>query len=152
MGLFKDQHDKAVNNTTTTIITQHSKVTGDFLIKGNLHLDGIIDGNIKCDHTITIGKSGDMNGEVSSKSFCLSGKFEGTCHTKHMEILAGGVFKGSLYTVVLVILQGGHFLGNSHGSNANEAINETTNENSAPLSSLELVTPKDSANRVETNK
>jgi len=89
-----------------------------------------------------------MNGEIISNSFCLSGQFEGTCHTKHMEILSGGVFKGSLYTDELVIEQGGHFLGNSHASNANETIDE----NSPPLSPLELVPQKDSSNRTETNK
>jgi cytoskeletal protein CcmA (bactofilin family) len=110
-----------------------------------LHLDGFIHGNIKCDNTITIGKDGDMNGDVISKSFCLSGNFEGTCHTKHMEILAGGVFKGSLYTDELVIKQGGHFLGTSYASDADEAINSS----SAPLSPLELVPPKDGSHRSE---
>jgi cytoskeletal protein CcmA (bactofilin family) len=142
MGLFKNQHDKAINDPTTTIITQHSKITGDFTIKGNLHLDGSIHGNINCENTITVGKNGNMNGEVISKSFCLSGQFEGVCHTKHMEILTGGVFKGSLYTDELVIEKGGHFLGNSYAKDVDEYIDE----NSASVASLELVSQNDSSN------
>jgi cytoskeletal protein CcmA (bactofilin family) len=87
-----------------------------------------------------------MNGEVISKFFCLSGQFEGVCHTKHMEILTGGVFKGSLYTDELVIEKGGHFLGNSYAKDVDEAIDEYIDENSASVSSLELVSQNDSSN------
>ena len=116
MGFFKGKHAKTNNNTTTTIITEGSKIIGDVEINGNLHLDGIISGKITCTNNIVIGKAGSFDGEVVSKQLFLSGKFEGRCYAKHVEILAEGEYTGSLYTDELVIAQGGHFFGESHSS------------------------------------
>jgi len=116
MGLFKDQHVKTNNNTTTTIITEGSKIIGDVEIKGNLHLDGTISGKITCTHNIVIGKTGIFDGEIVSKQLFLSGKFDGRCYAKHVEILAEGEYSGFVYTDELVIAQGGHFFGESHSS------------------------------------
>jgi|TARA_B110000090_G_C13357334_1_gene437130 cytoskeletal protein CcmA (bactofilin family) len=116
MGLFKDQHVKTNNNTTTTIITKGSKIIGDVEINGNLHLDGIISGKITCTNNIVIGKTGIFDGEIVSKQLFLSGKFEGRCYAKHVEILAEGQYSGFVYTDELVIAQGGHFFGESHSS------------------------------------
>jgi cytoskeletal protein CcmA (bactofilin family) len=114
MGLFNGQHSKANGSSTTTVIAANCRVDGKFDIDGGLHVDGNLSGHIECSGTVTIGQSGQVDGEINSNKLLISGLFSGICRAENIQILAGGKLEGTLYTSHLVIEPGGNFLGDSH--------------------------------------
>ena len=113
MGIFNDKHAKTNGGTETTVIATNCHIDGTFTIDGCLHVDGHLSGRIECNGTITIGSSGYIGGEIDSEKVLISGKYNGDCRAKLVQILEGGLVEGTLYTEQLVIEPGGNFYGDS---------------------------------------
>ena len=121
MGVFSRESTTTNGAATTTLIAAHSDIEGSFNIDGGLHIDGKVRGDIHCTGTVTIGKNGHVDGEISSKKLLISGNFTGTCHASLVQILPGGQLDGTIYSGQLVIEPGGNFYGDSHSLDDNKS-------------------------------
>ena len=117
MGIFNSQHAKTNSGSTTTVIATNCHIDGTFNIDGSLHVDGHLSGRIECDGAITVGASGFIDGEINSEQLYVSGKFQGECRAKLVQILPSGLIEGTLFTEQLVIESGGNFYGDSRSFN-----------------------------------
>lgn len=117
MGIFNDKHAKKNAGTETTVIASNCHIDGTFTIDGSLHVDGHLSGRIECNGTITIGSGGFIDGEINSEQVIVSGKYNGECRSKLVQVLQGGLVEGTLYTEQLVIESGGNFYGDSRNFN-----------------------------------
>jgi len=74
---------------------------------------GDVDGDLKCENTLSIGLTGRVLGTVQARELCVSGLIEGDVHAEIVEIRASGKIQGTLQTHQLIIDRGGVFSGAS---------------------------------------
>lgn len=88
-------------------------------------MDGRIEGDVRSEADVTLGKSGQLEGKIQARRVLVSGHVHGRIEAERLEIVAGGVVEGDVVTVDLVIEPGGRFNGSSE-------IREATQAASAP--------------------
>ncbi len=64
-------------NTQQNIIAKGTSITGDIISKGPFRIDGTIEGNIKTDGKIVIGKTGKVVGTLEGVNLDVEGHFSG---------------------------------------------------------------------------
>jgi cytoskeletal protein CcmA (bactofilin family) len=64
------------NNGAPSIISADLVITGELRSKGDLQIDGQVEGNVTS-RTLTIGPSGDVNGMITAQTLRISGKVDG---------------------------------------------------------------------------
>lgn len=84
----------------------------------NLYIDGELEGEIKSQKEVNIGKNGHVKGNVSTKRLVVQGFMEGSVDATKVEIKAAGHVKGEISSSELVIESKGIFEGNSIIKNA----------------------------------
>jgi cytoskeletal protein CcmA (bactofilin family) len=91
----------------TNIIGKGTKVNGEIKVEGSIHVDGIIEGNIKVTETLIVGKSGRVHGEIYTRDCFSGGKIEGNLFSDgKVEFKSGAVLKGDLKCKQLIIEEG----------------------------------------------
>ncbi len=93
MALFKSNKEKTESATikeiinTATIITKGTKITGDIVGNDTIHIDGDIEGSIKVNNIVVIGKSGTVNGNIQAQKVISSGTINGTIKCDELEVM-----------------------------------------------------------------
>ena len=59
------------------IVSQGTKMVGDFNSEGDFRIDGIIEGNIKTSGKVVVGKTGFIKGTLQGTDAYFEGKFSG---------------------------------------------------------------------------
>lgn len=73
----KKEKQMAEGTSSQNIISQGTKIVGDFNSKGDFRIDGIIEGNIKTSGKVVVGKSGIIKGTLQGTDAYFEGKFSG---------------------------------------------------------------------------
>lgn len=63
--------------SSQNIISQGTKIVGDFNSEGDFRVDGIIEGNIKTAGKVVVGKTGFIKGTLQGTDAYFEGKFTG---------------------------------------------------------------------------
>ncbi|MEN3323841.1 polymer-forming cytoskeletal protein [Mariniflexile soesokkakense] len=63
--------------SSQNIISQGTKIVGDFNSEGDFRIDGILEGNIKTSGKVVVGKSGLIKGTLQGTEAYFEGKFSG---------------------------------------------------------------------------
>jgi len=85
--VFKKKEDPKVSSKTArrketpSIISADLHIVGDINGDGELHVDGRVDGNIRCEN-LTIGKTGQIQGKIVATTLRLLGKITGTVRAR----------------------------------------------------------------------
>ena len=98
MAIFgKSNTSKATKNvgssskiSSATIITSCMTVNGDFQGTDTIHVDGTIQGNIKVNNTLVIGKSGMVEGSIEAKHVIINGELNGSIKCDNLEVMETG--------------------------------------------------------------
>ncbi len=72
----KDKH-MTEGTSSQNIISQGTKIVGDFNSEGDFRVDGIIEGNIKTTGKVVVGKAGFIKGTLQGTDAYFEGKFSG---------------------------------------------------------------------------
>jgi cytoskeletal protein CcmA (bactofilin family) len=78
--MFTDnKKDKKMAESTSSqnIISQGTKMVGDFNSEGDFRIDGTIEGNIKTSGKVVVGKAGLIKGSLQGTDAYFEGKFSG---------------------------------------------------------------------------
>lgn len=103
-----------VGKDSVTIISEGVVIEGKLSSKGNVRIDGTINGNLNVSGNVTVGKSGLVTGEVNGQMIIHGGKIEGTLKATDKVVLEGtSILKGDIFTKILVVEEGAVFDGNS---------------------------------------
>ncbi len=80
---------RPTNSAAPSIIGSDIKIIGNISTPGEIHLDGIIEGDIDCG-TLTVGEHGIVTGTIKADSVTLRGTVEGKLKAKtaHLEATA----------------------------------------------------------------
>lgn len=99
-------------NKLPNIIGQGAKFVGDIETSGDIRVDGVIEGNIKCQGKIVLGQGGSIKGGIKCASAELSGAFEGKMEVADLlSLKSTSTFKGEMTTAKLSIEPGAMFNG-----------------------------------------
>lgn len=108
---------KTNGNTTmeeVTIISSSVIIEGKLTSNGNVRLDGVVKGNVEAKGNLTVGETGNIQGDIHADSVTIGGKVEGIVNAKDKVTLeAKANLKGDLITKILVIEAGAVFEGRS---------------------------------------
>tara|TARA_R110002049_G_scaffold102775_2_gene248719 strand:- start:3740 stop:4165 length:426 start_codon:yes stop_codon:yes gene_type:complete len=74
----KDKNKNMVEGTSSqNIISQGTKIVGDFNSEGDFRIDGTVEGNIKTTGKVVVGKEGFIKGTLQGTDAYFEGKFSG---------------------------------------------------------------------------
>ncbi|MCA2005042.1 MAG: polymer-forming cytoskeletal protein [Ignavibacterium sp.] len=105
-----------------TIISSGVVIEGKVNSNGNIRVDGTIKGDIVAQGNLTVGDSGNIQGQLSGDIVTIGGKVEGSVNAKDKLVLeAKSVLKGDIVTKVLVVEAGAVFEGRSSMSGLGSA-------------------------------
>lgn len=100
-----------------TIISSGVVIDGKVSSNGNVRIDGIVKGDLKAEGNVTVGESGEINGEINAEVVTVGGKVTGTVLGKEKIVLEPKAnLKGDIITKILVVEAGAKFDGNSNMS------------------------------------
>ncbi|MEM7665419.1 MAG: polymer-forming cytoskeletal protein [Pseudomonadota bacterium] len=104
------------NNSTFSVIGSDIKIKGDITASADLHVDGTIEGDIKCTSLVQ-GEASQVMGGINAETARLSGRVNGSIHARELVILKTAEIQGDVHYDALTIEQGaqvdGHFAPNS---------------------------------------
>ncbi|MEO0143650.1 MAG: polymer-forming cytoskeletal protein [candidate division WOR-3 bacterium] len=107
--MFKKKNE---HNSVDTIIGSKGIFRGNIEVDGGALIDGKIEGNVKVNGILIVGKEGYIIGEVWASDLIISGKIEGKVYIKNrVEVQNTGKIDGELHCKVLVVDEGGYVNG-----------------------------------------
>lgn len=111
----------ANGNSTFSVIGSDVTIKGDVSASVDLHVDGTIEGDIKC-ASLVQGEGSTVTGGVMADSARMSGKVVGSITAKELVILKSAQIEGDVHYDALTIEQGaqvdGRFAPNSRRQSA----------------------------------
>ncbi len=75
--MFAEKKDKQPQILERNIIGKNTSIVGDVISEGDFRIDGKVEGTIKTNGRVVIGKSGVVIGKVSCNNADIEGKFSG---------------------------------------------------------------------------
>lgn len=112
--MLKSSSMEGARSEETTIISRGVKIEGKITSDGNIRVDGDIKGDIISQNNVTVGESGQVNGQINANVITIGGKVFGTVTAKEkLALESKGNLKGDILTKILVVEAGAKFDGNS---------------------------------------
>jgi len=118
VGIFGKSNKQSEQKAGTTIIADGTFIKGGLDTKGSVHIDGKFEGVIVSGKTITVGKSGEIYGEVRANNLVVNGFLDGLIDCDEVQILPFGKIIGKMNYKHLIIEQNGIFEGEGKMKNS----------------------------------
>ena len=126
MGIFNKANQKSTEKTGTTVISNGTTLKGMIDTKGSIFIDGHFEGIIVATEDVTIGKNGEVLGEICAKALTVNGIVDGLFDVSQINILESGRVIGKIQYDELLIEQNGIFEG--EGKKKNSTISSKYNK------------------------
>lgn len=99
----------------TGFIDKGVRFEGTLEASGVFRIDAELKGNVISSHSLILGESARVEGQIEGNHVVIAGKFDGVILAKgRVEIQAKGVVTGEIHSPCLVIEPGGIFDGQCH--------------------------------------
>lgn len=118
MGIFSKTNKQPESQTGTTVINSGTTFKGMIDTKGSIFIDGRFEGIIIATQDVTIGKNGEVLGEIRSKVLTVNGLIDGLFDVEQVNILGFGKVIGKMQYDELIIEQNGIFEGEGKKKNS----------------------------------
>ncbi len=104
-----------------TIIGTGVIIEGKLSSTGDVRIDGNVKGDIKATGNVTVGESGEVDGQINADIITLGGKVMGSVNAKDKLVLESkAALKGDIVTKILVVEAGAKFDGKSSMGDSKE--------------------------------
>ena len=108
-------------NSTFSVIGSDVTIKGDVSASADLHVDGVIEGDITC-ASIVQGEGSEIRGAVVSQNARLAGTVKGSIDSRELTVLQSARIEGDVSYDALTIEQGAQVEGRfSHASQSAKA-------------------------------
>ncbi|MGE3062178.1 MAG: polymer-forming cytoskeletal protein [bacterium] len=67
----------------TNIIGEGTEINGKVFVPGSVRIDGRVDGEMSITEMMTVGRSGNLKGTITTKDAVVGGRIEGTLNVKN---------------------------------------------------------------------
>jgi cytoskeletal protein CcmA (bactofilin family) len=140
MAIFGSNKEKETGNYTNvndlsnanTHVAKGATFKGDIEIQGTLRIEGKVLGNVQGKGKISLGDSGEVEGNIQAQNADIAGSVKGIIEiTDTLTLKATAVVTGDLLCGKLIVEAGASFNGNCK-MGANVLANSKTNFNSNP--------------------
>ena len=118
MGIFSKTNKQPEPQTGTTVINKGTTLKGMIDTKGSIFIDGRFEGIIVATQDVTIGKAGEVLGEIKSKVLTVNGIIDGLFDVEQVNILGSGKVIGKIQYDELIIEHNGTFEGEGKKRNS----------------------------------
>jgi len=131
--MFKREQEVAKQEERIDMVVseKNSFIGRSMKLKGNISSDeeiiieGVVDGTIKINHNVIIGKSGKVKADITAKEIVIKGIVNGNVNGQvKVEIMPGGVLNGDIISEKVVLAEGAKFKGSIDMSGKNEEIDK----------------------------
>ncbi|KWV91380.1 polymer-forming cytoskeletal protein [Erythrobacter sp. YT30] len=112
------------SNSTFSVLGSDVVIKGDISASADLHIDGTVEGDIKC-ASIVQGEGSNISGSVMAETARLSGKVAGSITARELVILKSAFIEGDVHYDALTIEQGAQVDGRFAPNAQRQAKNET---------------------------
>ena len=94
-----------------TLVGKHSKIVGDILYTGGVHIEGEIEGNLMAENVdkgfVVVSESGQVKGEIRGPTIIVYGTVNGDVYaTGTIELASGAKINGNVYDNLLEMANG----------------------------------------------
>ncbi|MGE4586395.1 MAG: polymer-forming cytoskeletal protein [Mangrovibacterium sp.] len=104
--------NKTIDHPAINLIGKGTCITGDVIAKGDIRIDGELNGTLQCSGRVVIGQPGRVNGELNAKNCEVAGSVDGKFRIEEMlTIRASARVKGEIKTRQFSIEPGATFSG-----------------------------------------
>ncbi len=105
-GSKKEKPNKEVTakSSSRNIIDKGTKIIGDIVSEGDFRIDGVLEGTLKTEGRVIIGKEGNIKGKIECNNADVEGTFNGefvvnnTLTAKSTSTIIGDVIVGQIST------------------------------------------------------
>jgi cytoskeletal protein CcmA (bactofilin family) len=117
------------NSGTRTVSTigEDLTITGDVAPKGEIHLDGHVQGDVNC-AALVLGENSSVEGNVTADEVVIRGRLIGTVRATRLMLQSTSHVEGDLIHQSLAMEQGAFFEGKSRRSDDPLSTSQTTVE------------------------
>ncbi|HEY0647206.1 polymer-forming cytoskeletal protein [Phenylobacterium sp.] len=98
--------------TAASLVAEDVRITGNLESKGDLHLDGVVDGDLRVG-MLVIGETGGVNGSIHADAVEIRGRVTGVICARRVKLWASARVDGDISHAELSIEAGAHFEGRS---------------------------------------
>jgi len=110
--MFNKQDQGEIFNEFETVIGPSVKVKGDFNGQGNIIVEGVVEGNLKTNGSLEVGKTAKITANIEAKEAKVGGQVSGNVKIKgFLEVTATAKIFGDVETSGLSIERGAIFNG-----------------------------------------
>ncbi len=129
MGIFGKANKRTAQNGAT-VIAQGTCIIGGISTEGSVHIDGKFEGVILEADVISIGKTGEVIGDIKANNLVVNGLLDGKIDCNEVQILSEGKVIGDMKYNDLIIEENGKFEGHGmrKGSNLTSRYDEIENK------------------------
>jgi len=114
---FKGMTSEAAG-AEVNLIGKGTVVNGEIHSESSIRIDGKLKGKLKCKSTVTIGQSGEIDGDMEANNANVSGRIKGGVIVKQKLVLEStSSLIGELQASKLIVDEGAVFDGTSHMGN-----------------------------------
>lgn len=99
-------------SAVASLVAEGVVIRGDLSTGGDMHLDGILEGDLKADR-LTIGETGLVTGMIEADSIEVRGRVVGVITARMVRLCATARISGDINHTELAIDSGAHFEGKS---------------------------------------
>jgi cytoskeletal protein CcmA (bactofilin family) len=101
------------DNDIDSVIGSTVKIEGNFSGKGDVIVEGVVNGSLKTTKNLSVGEGAKITANVASKNALIAGVITGDIHIEdNLEILATAIIEGNIETDTLSIAPGAQLSGN----------------------------------------
>jgi len=127
--MFNKQDQGEILDEFETVIGPSVKVKGDFNGQGNIIVEGTVDGSLKTNGSLEVGKTAKITANVEAKEAKIGGQVAGNIKIKgFLEITAAAKIFGDIETSGLSIERGAIFNGKCIMTAGVEEVKKTNKE------------------------
>ena len=87
--------DQARQNPIPSMISADLKVVGDLYSRGDLQIDGRIEGNVQS-RSLTVGEKAKIEGSIKAEQLTVNGSVEGEIHANEVKIARSAKVSGDV--------------------------------------------------------
>lgn len=126
--MFRKKED--VVEDIDSLIGENIKIIGKIEGKGNLRIDGAVEGDINYNGNIVIGENGNIIGNINSSDVSLAGTVKGNITSKtKVELFDTGTLIGDLEVPSFIVHENAKFDGNCKMLDDKPTTPDSKNEN-----------------------
>jgi cytoskeletal protein CcmA (bactofilin family) len=98
----------------STLIGKDAVIEGKVVVKQSIRVDGRVKGEVEASDTVTVGNTGEVEGNIKAKNVVVGGKVQGSLEsTGKITLEASSILRGDLTASRLIIEEGAVFNGRS---------------------------------------